>query len=546
MPIEECVDCISISELETKTDFNESITLFDDLYSDILIRAELNKACVDFSTPLSIETRGYHELYLQHLHETKSKDTIYQFVLIDAERGESEWGLAPWTPKPFEVQLNGSEPIELIYPKIIPSGISVPIIVFAGSINDSLSVYTSALANDHSFNIKNGVGSVNYYSNDITPIDISIGTQTHKANLNYSDAIAGELEGSMDEKTILDSNNVYRITSDLFIEQGVVLTVQSGAVLQIDEGVNIYNSGKIHFEGTRRRPILVTSTNENTIWGGIISTGGGAEIIGDYAFFCNSGYYNTGEFSYGHANHQALFRVANSYIRLTNCYMLDNKGQIFYPTESSVQLSGIVVQRAKTAGELSHSLADISNSYFSDFPDDSDNFRDEDNDALYLSNSNAIINNCCFMYAKDDGLDTGSDDGGMVTVTNCLFEACFHEGLAMASYEGAIKKHTIKSSVFRNCGQGIEMGFSSSNHTALVENCLFTKNYIGIRYGDNYTWAKVNGQIVIKNSQSMHNIEKDVWNMVRSIWAPKLENMTLVNTSISIPSRQYPHLKLVD
>ena len=147
------------------------------------------------------------------------------------------------------------------------------------------------------------------------------------------------------------------------------------------------------------------------------------------------------------------------------------------------------------------------------------------------------------MFAKDDGLDSGMEGGGTITVTNCRFEACFHEGAALSSGGTAEKEHIFTDCVFINCGQGLELGFSSPNHSVTADKCLFLYNGVGIRYGDNYEWSDVNGKMSVKNSFSLYN-DRDVWNMVRRTWSPKIQNLTFENTRVSRPSSQYPELEI--
>ena len=223
--------------------------------------------------------------------------------------------------------------------------------------------------------------------------------------------------------------------------------------------------------------------------------------------------------------------------------MLDHIGQIFYPQSATLVLDNILVQRVQTGGQVNYSDLTLRNSIFTDFPDDSYIFQDNDNDALYLSASDAEIDNTVFMFAKDDGLDSGNEEGGEITLANCRFEACFHEGAALSSGGSVIKNHIFRGCVFTNCGQGLELGFSSPNHTVLAENCMFIDNGTGIRYGDNYDWSDVNGKMIIKDSNSLFN-DKDVWNMVRMDWSPKLENMVFENTLVSQFCPQYPELEI--
>jgi hypothetical protein len=148
------------------------------------------------------------------------------------------------------------------------------------------------------------------------------------------------------------------------------------------------------------------------------------------------------------------------------------------------------------------------------------------------------------MYARDDGLDSGNTEGGDILVTNSRFEVCFHEGAALSSGNGSVKNHTFRNCIFTNCGQGLELGFSSPNHTVVADNCQFLKNGVGIRYGDNYTWADVQGKMFIRNSVSLDN-DKDVWNMVRMNWSSKLTKMSFENTMVSKICPQYTQLQVI-
>jgi hypothetical protein len=74
---------------------------------------------------------------------------------------------------------------------------------------------------------------------------------------------------------------------------------------------------------------------------------------------------------------------------------------------------------------------------------------------------------------------------------------------------------------------------------------MFSDNGTGIRYGDNYDWSDVDGKMLIRNSSSLNN-DKDVWNMVRMIWSPKLKNLSFENTVVSKFCPQYPELGIMN
>lgn len=539
-----CSDCFGLSKLKTKYNYNKGFKLYDDLNLNKLA-VILNETDTNLNTYIEFSTPGFYELYLKFTDSLQNiKDTTYLFVIIDAARGETEWGLNTWIPKPFEENITDLTDIEIIYPKLIPQGITTPYILKLHEQNTLKKAYGKCKLNNIHFNIKYGVGSIQAPANELTH-NITIANEQFNFTPEQTAINPIELPSTILQNTTLSSDSVYLIKYDLTITEGITLLLQKNTTLLIEEAVNIYNYGSLTIHGTNNKPVYITCASSGKFWGGIITNGNNTLIYAEHAIICGSGYHQGGEFSYGHAKRQALFKLDNSNMELINCYLLDHIGQITYPTKSTIELSNVIVQRVKTTGELSHSTGIINNCYFSDFPDDSDVFKDDDNDALYLSNSDATIKNSIFMYAKDDGLDTGSDEFGNIHIENCHFEACFHEGLAMASYEGQTKNHTIENCTFTNCQQGLEMGFSSSQHTATVNNCTFTNNFIGIRYGDNYDWGPKRGTLNIKNSQSLNNIHMDVWNMSRITWTPKIENMTFENTTVSKYSHQYPNLKLL-
>jgi hypothetical protein len=158
----------------------------------------------------------------------------------------------------------------------------------------------------------------------------------------------------------------------------------------------------------------------------------------------------------------------------------------------------------------------------------------------------AEITHTLFMYAKDDGLDSGSGAyPGDVTVRNCRFESIFHEGAALSGGSGEAKIQRFYNCLFQDCGQGLELGFSSKTHQVIVDSCTFLRNGIGIRFGDNYPW-NVNGYIKVSRSSSLENTVYDVWNMVREFWAADTFQMEFDQVLVSRYHPMYPQLTVVE
>ena len=285
----------------------------------------------------------------------------------------------------------------------------------------------------------------------------------------------------------------------------------------------------------------MTCSDSNAYWGGFISSGQGNVMQASHAIFARSGYHDSEEYKWGHAHRQALFYSEHGSIAVDHSYMIDHIGQIFYPLYADVDISHCLIQRAKTGGQINHSQLMVSHSVFTDFPDESEIYQDVDNDGLYIHDCDADIEFSVFMYAKDDGLDSGASPGGEITIRNTRFESNFHEGAALSSGRGVIKNHYIKNCLFLDNGQGLELGYSSEDHHVYADSCRFIRNGIGIRFGDCYEWYH-KGTMHISNSQSLDNLTADVWNMIRTKWEADTAHMKFDNVLVSKANPMYPEL----
>lgn len=539
-----CDGCKLISEFQSKTNHSSAIRLLDDKYLADMQSAKLNGEVVSFDPTLSIEEPDFYDLVISYNEGQTIVTDTFLFVITNPDRGATEWGLKTWIPSEFSEDVLTIETVEMVHPAKYLEDIYFPVVVNIIDAGKIKPLYIKSVLNGKPFNIKRGRGSLSLdlSSTNQVALEVSGNNQNRNIEKNQSDLI--ELPATLVGEVLIPAYGVVHISSDIDIPESSSLIFSEGSIVKVDEGVTIRNRGSVEFNGSEMNPILVTCSEKGKYWGGFISSGSSAGITAKNTFFCYSGYNTSSEHNYGHAQRQALFKLENTTIDVENSYFIDHIGQLFYPTHSELDIRNVFVQRVKTSGEISSSNLRLSNSFFTDFPDDSQNFRDEDNDALYISNSNATITNCTFMYAKDDGVDSGSDNGGgVIEIADSHFEAIFHEGAALSSYDG-VKTHTISGSTFQNCGQGIELGFSSANHNVIIDNCLIQKNLIGIRYGDNYQSSDLNGRMQIKNSLSIDNIKKDIWNMGHKRWSPTIENLNFESTYVSTLSEQYPEVEL--
>jgi hypothetical protein len=76
-----------------------------------------------------------------------------------------------------------------------------------------------------------------------------------------------------------------------------------------------------------------------------------------------------------------------------------------------------------------------------------------------------------------------------------------------------------------------------------ADSCLFLRNGVGIRYGDNYDYPN-NGYMYVSNSESLENLSEDVWNMDREDWVADTSHLELDNVWVTKANPMYPELRI--
>lgn len=519
---------IEYLDFETRTTHEESLSLYaDDPEQYVDFTSMLNGEPVDLFSSITLRDAGYYELQVVAITDTDTIDHLKQFVLVDAERSEAEWGLRPYIPEEIEDMPLALSDLAFHYPKHYPTDISLPLIFRADTDQENWRNYYAHFdIDERSTTIKHGIGSI-LLPPDRSSMSIPVDTNSDTRQLSLTDLAPDytQLGGDVTTDVTLEAEGLYHIDSDWTIEASATLKIPYGCVIKIDEGINIYNHGRIWIEGSTDQPVVFACADPTTQWGGFILEGGAASMEVSHAIFMQSGFHDTPSYQYGHANRQALFYLDQSELNIRDSYTIDNVGQIFYLIkQSELAVENCLVQRAKTAGEIIQSDISIKDCTFTDFPEYSTRYIDEDNDCIYLNESNATISGSSFMWSKDDGIDTGASGGGNVNIDDCYFEGIFHEAIAMSSGSNVTKNHSVSNCTFVNNGQGIEMGYSSPNHTAQVLNCHFENNMIGVRYGDNYS-REVAGFMKLTDCTFEGSLDKDIWNFVRSEWSGIEDNL---------------------
>ncbi|MFB0553494.1 MAG: right-handed parallel beta-helix repeat-containing protein, partial [Phycisphaerae bacterium] len=325
----------------------------------------------------------------------------------------------------------------------------------------------------------------------------------------------------------------------LTIVSSATLTIGAGSVIIINPNIEIAVQGNVVVNGTMERPVVFTAQNRGVPWGGLLfeSNLSRGELTG--AIFTRSGadskwFNNNPSHGHSHRKDQCLFYLSNgAHVTLTDCYLVENYGQAGHGENSYLTMTGCLVQKCTTIGQYNGGAVIIEDCALIEFPSATASYSDGDNDAIYLTNGTHSLTDCLIGWALDDGIDAGASSGGSVTVNNCWFESCYHEGMAWSGP----KIICVNDTVILNCGQGIECGYDAPDVNAV--HCLCTANLVGARFGDNYDWS-YNGFLTVANSLLLFN-KRDVWGRAWDNWTVHTSQMDIQRNYLSADNTNHPN-----
>jgi hypothetical protein len=237
----------------------------------------------------------------------------------------------------------------------------------------------------------------------------------------------------------------------------------------------------------------------------------------------------------GHRSEQPLFDD-NLSLTLTDCALISTAGQ-FARDGGTIRLTRLLVQGVTSAGEFSGASLHVNDSAFIEVPDDSSNFVNLDNDALYLNNGNHGFTNTLFGWTKDDGIDSGGSGSGTIVYESCWFESTFHEANSLSGTKNVYPRNTV----YIDCGQGHESGYDAPN--GFVDGCLFLANKSGLRHGDNYTSMSGYGGLLTSSNSILLFNHRDVfgynWDS-QGGWTNASGQMDIRNNWLTKPDTNFP------
>ena len=518
-----------------------------------------------------VDVMDYYDLAVSRTQTSNGSVTnrLVRFIVESSRRLKAtsstspEFGLLEWTPlapiPSTAAEMAGAQ-LKLMTPQDYPAGLDIPVIARVtdeeGNARRVNGVVTVPGFESGNFRVLRGVGFG--LLPPAQPGTISYGAQLQSLQANKSINVQGPttwttVSGVLGNTT-WPANSRIHVTGNLTIPAGVTLTIGAGTVVRLNPGVNLTNSGLTLINGTTTQPVVFTSTNRVApeqrpgAWGGWIMRGG--QLVATAAIMTGSGAAASMSFSPGssHRSEQPLLFAHNSVVRMTNCAMINNAGQVGNGYRSSIVWDGCLIQRAITCGEYDGGTNIIKDSAVIEFPAVDGvydaNIVDADYDGFYTINTTNFFLNTLFGFCKDDAIDAGSGGPGSVVLSNCWVESATHEALA---WSGEGRRTWTYDTVLMNSGQGLECGWSTGTDSPLVrgEGIFSTANCVGTRYGDNYTGTTglglKNGFLTATNSLFLYNY-RDVWGQVwDNTWNWRTNRMDVRGNWLTAHNTNHPN-----
>ncbi len=541
---------ITISGVADKSVYADQATFTIPQTTGWSYEARMDGFPVAVGRPVTVTSVGYHELSVGRTNSSTAvvETSFLRFIVRSSERGSTENGLPPWTPPPVfpsaAAEFAGAH-LRLLAPAAFPTDCAIPVVAWVmDDAGHALRANGSLVSPGHpSIAIKRGVGSGFLgATNPSGPLDYLVslgGLQTNRsivieANISWT-PISGSLTGSV----AWPANSRMLLTNTLTIPAGSSLTIGAGTLVRLASRVEIKLDGTMTINGTSEQPVVFFPANPAQSWGGLLLELNSSRIEATHTIFTGSGaepnWFGSNGRPSSHRKEQALFYCTNTpTITLTDCAAISLAGQLGHSVNGGeITLTRFLMQRTPSGGEFTGARFTVNDSAFIECPDDSANFVDGDNDALYLWSGTHGFTNTLFGWTKDDGVDSGGSGAGLINFQDCWFESIFHEANSLSANGKVVNHH---HDVFLNCGQGLEAGYDGP--AGFLNGCLLIGNLTGGRFGDNYDWTYT-GSLRVTNSILIHNY-RDMWGLTWQDWLWRTNAMTVSGNWFTTPIPQCP------
>jgi len=225
----------------------------------------LNGLPVPAGSPQTIRRMDYYDLLARRtqISDGSVVSQLIRFIVLSSNRGTPEQGLIQWTPYPpipsGSQEFAGGQ-LTVVAPQNFPAGIDIPVIAWVDDgPGNGRRVNGNVLATGFpSLPLRRGVGHVL-----LPPVTNSgpVNYNAHIQSLAVSKVVNidtsttwSNVTGTLPAATVWPANSRIRVTGNITLASGSTLTIGAGAIVQLNPGVNITNSGRTVINGTAFLP----------------------------------------------------------------------------------------------------------------------------------------------------------------------------------------------------------------------------------------------------------------------------------------------------
>ncbi|MFB0552744.1 MAG: hypothetical protein ACETWQ_05445 [Phycisphaerae bacterium] len=314
---------------------------------------ELNGNPIEAGVSIEVNEPEYYELYVYRREQSSGvgESKLVRFIVRATERGNTEWGLPPWSPYPpidsALAEFTGAK-LKIITPAEYPLGLEIPVVAQVeddlGNRLGIIGVISATGFQDRPLQLLRGVGSV-FLPAAIEPDVISYVAEIQSLQIPKQITIEASTIWQIVSEDITTSTDwgenarihISSVNGDLLtIASGATLTIGAGSVIIIDPDIEIAVQGNIVVNGTPERLVVFTAQDRSFPWGGLLfeSNSSQGELTG--AIFTGSGadskwFNNNPGHGHSHRKDQCLFYLSNgAQVTLTDCYLVENYGQTHF------------------------------------------------------------------------------------------------------------------------------------------------------------------------------------------------------------------------